>query len=330
MLDVSNLSRTYGDYKAVDNVSFSIGHGEIVGLLGHNGAGKTTIMKMLSGYLEPNQGQITIDDTDIALEPKKIQQGLGYLPENLPVYQELSVADYLDYAADLKGLTDQTKHNEIKRAIDATEIGAKLMDPIATLSRGYKQRVGVAQAILGQPKLLILDEPTNGLDPTQTEHMRQLIRDIAKHATVILSTHIMQEVEALCDRVLILNRGHLAVDAKLRDLYKSNIVSLATSMPQSKTNTLLSVPGVKQLEQNTNATRGTDADGVNHFTLTLDDNTDSNAVRAAIAKTIVNNDFDLYEINTQHRDLESLFREVSNDAIGPSQINSQQGVSHAA
>ena len=207
MLDVKQLTRCYGDFVAVDNVSFNIGSGEIVGLLGHNGAGKTTVMKMLSGYLEPDHGQIAIGGLDLAANTKQVQRDLGYLPENLPIYPDMVVADYLDFAARLKGLEGQAARDEMRRVVHATDIGAKCLSPIATLSRGFKQRVGVAQAILGSPRLLILDEPTNGLDPTQTEHMRQLIRQLAENATVILSTHIMQEVDALCDRVLILSGG---------------------------------------------------------------------------------------------------------------------------
>ena len=229
MLNVSQLRRCYSDFVAADNVSFSVNKGDIVGLLGHNGAGKTTIMKMLSGYLEPDNGSVSVDGIDLGTEPKQVQKHLGYLPENLPVYPEMTVADYLDYAADLKGL-GEAKTAEIKRVVRATDIGNKLLAPIATLSRGYKQRVGVAQAILGKPKLLILDEPTNGLDPEQTQLMRELIREIAQEATVILSTHIMQEVDALCNRVLILRAGQLVVDSTLDDLRQSNHLLVSTSM----------------------------------------------------------------------------------------------------
>lgn len=230
MLEVSKLSRSYGGFLAVDKVGFSIGSGEIVGLLGHNGAGKTTIMKMLSGYLEPDQGSIIVGGIDLAREPKQVQRQLGYLPENLPVYPEMTVADYLDYAACMKGITGAARTAEIQRVIRATAIADRLLAPIATLSRGYKQRVGVAQAILGRPRLLILDEPTNGLDPTQTDHMRELIRAMAAEATVILSTHIMQEVDALCDRVLIVKSGHLVVDAKLADLKESSQLAVTTDL----------------------------------------------------------------------------------------------------
>lgn len=231
MLEVSRLTRSYGDVLAVDDVSFSIGKGEIVGLLGHNGAGKTTIMKMLSGYLEPNEGSIKIGGLNLARQTKRAQRELGYLPENLPVYPDMLVAEYLEFAAEMRGLHGQQQYREIRRVVAATEIGDRLTASIATLSRGLKQRVGVAQAILGKPHLLILDEPTNGLDPTQTEHMRKLIRELASEATVILSTHIMQEVDALCDRVLILSGGQLAIDARLHELHVSNRVLVSTSMP---------------------------------------------------------------------------------------------------
>ncbi|MDH3379105.1 MAG: ABC transporter ATP-binding protein [Gammaproteobacteria bacterium] len=332
MLEVRKLSRSYDGFVAVDDVTFNIGKGEIVGLLGHNGAGKTTIMKMLSGYLEPDQGQITIDGTDLSVDPKKVQQCLGYLPENLPIYPEMSVADYLDYAADLKGLSNDLKRAEIKRVIEATDLGVKLVDPIGTLSRGYKQRVGVAQAILGKPKLLILDEATTGLDPTQTEHMRELIRDIAKEATVILSTHIMQEVDALCDRVLILSRGCLAIDARLDELRQSNRLLITTSMPEDKAMVLLSINGLEHLEAiDDTAGRRVEVPAMPRYRLTVTGTSMVTPVSAVIAREIIHEGFELYGLQSEHRDLETLFREVS-DAHGvPSRTgNEQREVSHAA
>lgn len=309
MLKVSDLTRLYGDFTAVDNVNFRIGCGEIVGLLGHNGAGKTTIMKMLSGHLEPNRGRIKINGTDLDSNLKLVQQLLGYLPESLPIYPEMSVADYLEYAATLKGLTHEQKYREIRRATRATEIQDRLLSPIATLSRGYKQRVGVAQAILGQPKLLILDEPTNGLDPTQTEHMRQLIRDIASQATIILSTHIMQEVEALCDRVLILRNGRLAVDAKLDVLRHSNHLLVTTNMTPKTTEQLLKdVAGIEHFEQLSHDEEQMQA---YRYRLTLADQELSPQVSARVAASIIGNGAELYELHTEQRDLETLFREVS-------------------
>ena len=306
MLDVNSLKRTYGDFVAVGGVTFSIGKGEIVGLLGHNGAGKTTIMKMLSGYLEPSGGQIKMDGVDLAQHLKKLQQKIGYLPESLPVYPEMTVADYLDYAASLNGLQGALKQAEIKRVLHATAIGEKLLAPIATLSRGYKQRVGVAQAILGKPGLLILDEPTNGLDPTQTLQMRELIRDIAKEATVILSTHIMQEVDALCDRVLMVRGGRLVIDARLDSLRQSRYLQLATSpLSEDAVSTLTHIPGVQTLEPQT----GNNARAI--YRVTLSEEVDLDVVSAALAKAVIAAGADLYQLNAEVRDLESLFREVN-------------------
>jgi ABC-2 type transport system ATP-binding protein len=331
MLEVSNLCRSYGNLTVVKDVGFTVNKGEIVGLLGHNGAGKTTIMKMLSGYLEPDQGQVIIDGIDLSQNPKRVQQGLGYLPENLPVYPEMTVADYLDYAADLKGLSKDLKKKEIKRAIKATDLNDQLIHPIFTLSRGYKQRVGVAQAILGRPKLLILDEPTNGLDPTQTEHMRQLIRDIAKDATVLLSTHIMQEVDAICDRVFILNQGYLAVDAKLGELRRSNSVLLSTSMPDNKIQQLEKIGGLESVAMNNDVTGDSSSIFDQSYRLTLTSPDFIKPVCAAVAKQISKSGYDLYRLQPEYRDLETLFREVSDVHAAPTEINKVlQEVSHAA
>ena len=329
MLDVTQLTRCYGDYVAVDNVSFTIGRGEIVGLLGHNGAGKTTIMKMVSGYLEPNQGRIVIGELDLATDTKQVQRELGYLPENLPVYPDMVVADYLDFAARLKGLDGQNVRAEIKRVVNATDISAKFLSPISTLSRGFKQRVGVAQAILGSPRLLILDEPTNGLDPTQTEHMRQLIRQLAENATVVLSTHIMQEVDALCDRVLILSGGRLAVDARLEDLRVSNHALLATSLPPLQLQSQLEV--LDTVHAVTAATADDPAD-VHHYRLELASGARHRTACAHIARVVQEAGGDLYALHMEQRDLESLFAEVSRaplSALGKHQVQ-QEVASEAA
>jgi len=226
MIEADRLTRRYGDFTAVDDVSFRIEPGEIVGLLGHNGAGKTTIMKMLTGALEPSSGVVRVDGTALETAPGSVQRQLGYLPESVPLYPELAVVDYLAYVAQVRRLEDAQA--AVARAVEATDLAEKAMDTIGTLSRGYKQRLGVAQAILHEPPFLILDEPTNGLDPGQTQHMRQLVRDLAASATVILSTHIMQEVGAVCDRVLILRDGRLALDERLDDLRSTSRLTLRT------------------------------------------------------------------------------------------------------
>lgn len=302
MLEVSKLMRKYGRFTAVKDASFTIQSGEIVGLLGHNGAGKTTILKMLSGFLEPHQGHIKLDGIDVVNSPKTTQQMMGYLPENLPVYPEMNVSDYLDYAASLKGIIQHERYEAIRRVIKATDIQDKLFTPIATLSRGYKQRVGVAQALLGQPKLLILDEPTNGLDPTQTAQMRQLIRDVAQHATVILSTHIMQEVEALCDRVLIIRSGELVIDAKLDELKQSNQLSLHCS---------LSLEALQQqLSPLTANTISSIEEQDSRYRITIADAKALQHVSSLIAKHVTAIG-ELYALQPVVTDLETLFRQVN-------------------
>ncbi|QKX16180.1 ABC transporter ATP-binding protein [Microbulbifer sp. YPW1] len=322
MLEVTHLSRCYGDFKAVDGVSFKIGKGEIVGLLGHNGAGKTTIMKMLSGYLEPDTGSVKIDGTSMADKPKTLQRQLGYLPENLPVYGEMTVADYLDYAASLKGLDGREKIEEIRRVIKATELADKLHARIHTLSRGYKQRVGVAQAILGRPRLLILDEPTNGLDPTQTRQMRALIKEIAREATVILSTHIMQEVEALCDRVLIIHSGHLAVDEKLERLRNANSILLETSATDAREilGRLGRNEGIDHIEA---------LEKAGQFRIALTGEANLRSTSAVIARTLIAAGGELYRLQPEQQDLESLFRQV-NENHPPSQQKQQEALEDAA
>ena len=327
MLEVSQLTRRYNHFKAVDNVSFTIGQGEIVGLLGHNGAGKTTIMKMISGCLEPDQGLIRVDGINLATEPRKVQANLGYLPENLPVYPEMTVADYLDYMAQLQGLSHGLKISEIKRVIAATEIAEKLSAPIATLSRGYKQRVGVAQAVLGHPKLLILDEPTNGLDPSQTQHMRELIRTIAREATVILSTHIMQEVDVLCSRVLILRSGQLAVDAELQTLRQTNHLLLETSLPIEQMGSVQKkVGGIKAVMPITATPGDADQGYTDRFKYRIELCAEDNhyAIRTRLAKTIINLDQALFLLQPEYNDLETLFRKVNEDNY------QQENLHHAA
>lgn len=307
MLEVANLNRSYGSFKAVDDVSFTVGSGEIIGLLGHNGAGKTTVMKMLTGCLEPDSGSVTVNGHNIDLALKKAQSSIGYLPENLPVYPEMSVADYLDYAAELKGLRRHERKNEIVRVIDATDLSVKLIDPISTLSRGYKQRVGVAQAILGKPALLILDEPTNGLDPTQTEQMRQLLRQIADDATVMLSTHIMQEVEALCDRVLMMRSGRLVLDESTKAIRSSNQLSLETSLEQAQIDSVISsVDGVQIVTPQ----YGT-ANRSYQYVFAIDEAVNFNEVSAAISRGVLSVGGELYAISRTQRDLEALFRQVA-------------------
>lgn len=299
MIEAAGLTRRYGDFCAVSDVSFAIEQGEIVGLLGHNGAGKTTIMKMLTGYLEPSSGSVSVDGVAVERQPLVVQKRLGYLPENLPLYPELSVVDYLAYAAQLRGVEPRTA---VAKAIAATELEEKALDPIATLSRGFKQRVGVAQAILHTPRFLILDEPTNGLDPSQTQHMRELIQKLAQTATVILSTHIMQEVDAICDRAIILRDGKLVLDERLADLQVSNRYRVRTAPGRDLAGLLARDSTVAQ----------TLDEGQGSWIVTVSG--DMDAATGSLAQHVTGAGWPLFELGVVKRDLETVFREVNEES----------------
>jgi len=213
-IEVQNVIKTYGKQKALNNVSFSIKSGEIVGFLGPNGAGKSTIMKILTTYLRPNEGDVKVNGFDTLLNPMEVKRSVGYLPEHNPLYLELFVKEYLNFHANIHKVS-KNRMNEVIELVGLTpEIGKK----INQLSKGYRQRVGLAAALLHDPDVLVLDEPTTGLDPNQLAEIRSMIQDIGKTKTILLSTHIMQEVEAMCDRVIIINKGEIVADKKLNEL----------------------------------------------------------------------------------------------------------------
>jgi ABC-2 type transport system ATP-binding protein len=218
VIEAKALTKRYGDRSAVDGLDLAIEEGEVFGLLGPNGAGKTTTIKILTGYLQPDDGDVQIDGLDVLTQPREVQKRLGYLPESAPLYRELSVQSYLRMIAELREIPDDEQAARISEAVYATNLVDQLARPIHELSKGYRQRVGLAQAILHKPKLLILDEPTIGLDPTQIMEIRRLIKRLARHATILFSTHILSEVEALCDRAIILLNGEIKADARLAEL----------------------------------------------------------------------------------------------------------------
>ena len=227
MIKVQDVVKRYGSTEALSGVSFSVQPGEVIGLLGPNGAGKTTLMKILTGYLQPDSGQAWIDGIDVLENPGKAQERVGYLPENAPLYPELTVQAYLRMIAELRGVKEDEMNRLIADAVRAVGLEDRLVRPIGTLSKGYRQRVGIAQAILHRPKLLILDEPTNGLDPTQIVEVRRLIKDLARTSTVLLSTHILPEVEATCSRAVIIMNGKVRADARLEELSRTSIAILS-------------------------------------------------------------------------------------------------------
>ena len=218
MIEVSHLTKKYGGHLAVDNVSFTVEDGQIYGLLGPNGAGKSTIMNILTGYLSATSGQVTVAGHPLPEEADEAKACVGYLPEQPPLYPEMTVGEYLNFAAELKKVPRAQRKEQVLRAARRTGLEKVLPRLIRSLSKGYKQRVGIAQALLGNPKIIILDEPTVGLDPAQVIEMRKLIRELGKAHTVILSSHILSEVQAVCQQVLILSKGKLAASGTLQEL----------------------------------------------------------------------------------------------------------------
>lgn len=249
MIEVSDLKKNYGAVEALAGVSFSIAPGQIVGLLGPNGAGKTTIIKIITGFLQPDAGSVVVDGLDVLTHTRAVQARIGYLPENAPLYPDLSVQAYLRTIAELRQIPAAEQVAHISEAVHATGLAEHLTRPIGQLSKGFRQRVGLAQAILHKPKLLILDEPTVGLDPTQIVEIRRLIRRLARHATILFSSHILSEVEALCDRAIILINGQVRADNRLADLEETaDAVLVLAQRTDGVERALRSLSGVRGIE----------------------------------------------------------------------------------
>jgi len=217
---IENLTKKFGGQRAVDNISFEVKTGEILGFLGPNGAGKTTTMRMITNFITPTEGSITVGGKSLTASPDEIKKHIGYLPENNPLYQDMPVIDYLEFVGGLQGITNEDLPAKIVEMIRITGLNAEKHKKIGELSKGFRQRVGLAQALIHDPEILILDEPTSGLDPNQIVEIRKLIRELGREKTVILSTHILPEVEATCDRILIINRGKIVADGTAENLRK--------------------------------------------------------------------------------------------------------------
>jgi ABC-2 type transport system ATP-binding protein len=302
MIKVTDISKSYGPIEALDGVSFHVAPGQVIGLLGPNGAGKTTVMKILTGYLQPDSGQATVDGLDVLADTLEVQKRIGYLPENAPLYPELSVQAYLMMMAELRQIPTAERPRYISEAVRETDLADHLTRPIGQLSKGYRQRVGLAQAILHKPKLLILDEPTVGLDPTQIVQVRRLIRRLAEQSTVLLSTHILSEVEATCDGVIILLNGQVKADARLADLAATvdAVLVLDKSAPDV-TGELKLLHGVRSVE----CTRS--PDGFEYRVR----GTEGADLRAAIYELARQKSWPLRELRRDARTLEMIFNELA-------------------
>jgi len=304
MIEVRQLSKYYDDVEALSDVSFSIDAGEVIGLLGPNGAGKTTLMKILTGYIHPSSGSASVDGCDVLEDTERVQEMIGYLPENAPIYPELTVQSYLKMIADLRNIPKEKQTAYLSEAVCAVGLNDRLTRPIGTLSKGYRQRVGLAQAILHKPKLLILDEPTNGLDPTQIGEVRKLIKQLSRHSTILVSTHILSEVEATCDRAIIIINGKVRTDSFLADLSATSRARLTVARNSDEKGILRlleTVSGVKDVRM---------SEGADRVVYSIHGETGVNICPLIFSKAR-EHDWPVWELRNDERNLEAVFNELT-------------------
>ncbi len=313
MIKIENLTKFYGKNKAVNNISFVINDNEILGFLGPNGAGKSTTMNMISGFLPMSAGNVSIYGTDITKDPVKAKRNIGYLPENPPVYPDLKVSEYLSFCAGLKGIKGSKRKDEIKRVTELLalkDVSGKL---IRNLSKGYKQRVGFAQALLGDPKFIILDEPTVGLDPNQVIEVRKLIKSLKKDHTVIFSSHILSEVSEVCDRVIIINKGDIRAIDTIENLEKSFNATLSLHIKikgsKSKAASVIEITdGIKEI-----VSIDDEGNDIWSFEVLLDGNAED--IRDNLMAELVKNKVSIMEIYADKPNLENVFIELINRPV---------------
>lgn len=319
MVSIENLTKFYGKNRAVNNISFTINDNEILGFLGPNGAGKSTTMNMIAGYLPMSAGKVTICGTDISKEPVKAKKNIGYLPEIPPVYPDMRVKEYLSFCAGLKRIPVTKKSSEIERVMQLLKITDVKDKLIKNLSKGYKQRVGFAQALLGDPKFLILDEPTVGLDPNQVMEVRSIICDLKKNHSVIFSSHILSEVSAVCDRVVIINKGNIKAIDTIENLEKSvggsSVLHIKVKGARAVSANIIELTdGVKEIS-------AIDQIGEEQFAFTVIMNGDANKVRSDIMSELLKNGIQILEIFAEKPDLEAVFTEIINKPAKESGLN---------
>ncbi len=313
MIEVSHLSKNYGTRPAIEDLSFTVGDGQIFGLLGPNGAGKSTIMNILTGYLAPTSGEVKVAGFLLPEQAQQAKACVGYLPEQPPLYPEMTVQEYLDFAAELKGVKRAQRREQVLRAARRTGLEDVLPRLIRSLSKGYRQRVGIAQALLGAPRLIILDEPTVGLDPAQVIEIRRLIQELGKTHTVILSSHILSEVQAVCSQVLILAKGRLvavgAPDQLGEKLNPGSCLKITVlGDPKTALQTVGKVPGIIKVQLES------DADGQVTFTAECADNADH---RAAVSRALSKAGCTVLALAAESKTLEEVFLALTENASAP-------------
>lgn len=309
MIELKNVTKKYGSFTAVDNISFKIKEGEIVGFLGPNGAGKSTTMNMITGFIEPTSGQIIVDGYDMDKKPKKAKKEIGYMPENIPLYMDLTVKEFVTYMAELKMVPKKERKQAIETTLKDTGLEQVKSKLIRNLSRGYKQRVGLAGALVGKPKILVLDEPTVGLDPKQITEIRNLIKSLGKDHTVILSSHILSEVSQICEKVIIINKGKLvAIDtpSNLEDrTQEENSINITVEDKDNKMEQINEkLPDLKQVQLVSE-----NKDGTKDYILTYDADKD---LRKIIFSTFAENNITIIEMKKTETTLEDAFIKLIN------------------
>jgi ABC-2 type transport system ATP-binding protein len=319
MISVEGVSKRYGDVHAVEQLSFTVERGEVVGFLGPNGAGKTTTMRMITGTLQPDEGSVLLEGVSVTSDPMAAKRRIGYLPEANPLYDELIVAEYLDYVAELRGLSREEARAGVRAAVEETDIGDVFFRPIGECSKGYRQRIGMASAILHRPEVLILDEPTEGLDPNQRVEIRKLVGNLGRERTVLLSTHVMQEVEATCSRLVILSKGRLAAEGTVQDLLTSRTGGaryVVEAAGDGVAGALATLPGVTghTVEQAQGRAR------------VLLDASGETELRPEIFAMARDRGWTLWELHRERASLERIFRDLTAEApVAPAPPDAEDG-----
>jgi len=306
MIRVQDLTKRFGTTQAVDGVSFEMRTGEILGFLGPNGAGKTTTMRILTCYLQPTSGSVEVDGHDVVAHSMEVRQKVGYLPESAPLYADMNVVDYLMFVAELRRIAPADRRKKVRHSVDVCGLGDVLQKNVGQLSSGYRQRCGLAQAILHDPQILVLDEPTRGLDPNQIVEIRSLIRELGRHKTVIFSTHILPEVEAMCDRVIVINQGRKVFDGSKAEMQSglsgTDRITIEVRAGTDPVAALRALPGIQDVH----------VLGDNNGTKRLQiDSPKGRDVREEVFRAVVRNEWTLLEMRRETASFEDVFRELT-------------------